>query len=70
MLACVAQVFMFLSLKHAMLHGAYKRPDEPWSAEQTFKLFMIMALLTLLITVSRYCHIFRAFDDDFCGLQC
>lgn len=34
MVACIAQVFMFLSLKHAMLRGAYKRPDEPWSAEQ------------------------------------
>eukprot|EP01051_Picozoa_sp_SAG22_P009420 SAG22_NODE_786_length_7246_cov_3.133762_2_plen_1777_part_00 len=49
--AAVAQIAMFISLKHAMLNGAYQRPDEPWSAEQTFKVFMMMALLTLLISM-------------------
>eukprot|EP01050_Picozoa_sp_SAG11_P030509 SAG11_NODE_9061_length_948_cov_0.910483_1_plen_170_part_10 len=41
---------MFLSLKHSMLSGGYRRPEEPWSAEQTFKVFMSMALVTLLLT--------------------
>jgi hypothetical protein len=49
-LACLAQVTMFLSMKHAMLRGAYRRPEEPWSADHTFKVFMIMALLTLVVT--------------------
>jgi hypothetical protein len=49
MVACIMQVLMFLSLKHAMLNGAYRRPVEPWSAEKTFKVFMAFALATLLV---------------------
>jgi hypothetical protein len=49
-LACVGQITQFLSLKHAMLGGAYKRPEEPWSADHTFKVFMVMALVTLVMT--------------------
>ena len=51
-IACLAQTSMFWSLKESMLNGGYRRPSEPWSAEKTFKVFMMLALLTLLITVA------------------
>lgn len=50
-MAFIMQMLMFMSLKHAMLHGAYKRPIEPWSADKTFKVFMAFALATLLVCV-------------------
>ena len=48
--ALITQVAMFSTLQRAMLGGAYRRPAEPWSAEQTFRIFMLHALGTLAIT--------------------
>eukprot|EP01050_Picozoa_sp_SAG11_P011324 SAG11_NODE_1192_length_5564_cov_1.990851_3_plen_474_part_00 len=67
-IACLAQVTMFLSLKHSMLNGGYERPDEPWSAEQTFKVFMIMALLTLLVTMGPVLIWLNTYPN--CGPHC
>eukprot|EP00329_Picozoa_sp_Boothbay-MS584-11_P004881 47236_4 len=50
-IGCITTALCFFAMKHAMLHGAYRAPDQPWASGDTQNIFMLYGMVTLLVNV-------------------